>query len=540
MASSKSTGKKSSKTTSWPALKKGKKTPSKSVQELSAKSAAKAPTATRVFDMIVIGSGPAGQRAALQGAKAGKSVAMIESHPQVGGGCVHVGTLPSKSFRESVYRYSLGSRGTLGQESEHYVKMDLKNSTRKNLPLPDMLRLLRRRDRVVSGESTVIFDQLRRNHITLFQGHARFLTTNDVEVTSAKGKEVVTGDFIFIAVGARPVAPAHLAIDAKFVFDSNTILTLKKVPKSMVVLGAGIIGCEYASMFAMAGTKVHLVDRRNEILASVDREIVNHLVERFDAEGMEILLGCEADKIERKETRRKAGDREAPATFSKVHLSNGRKINAEVVLVSQGRFGNTEGLGLEEVGVIRDDRGLVKVDAHFRTAIPNIYAMGDVIGAPALASTSMEQGRIACCHAFQVRSGGPFEEYKMPVLYPYGIYTIPEISMIGRTEEDLVNEKADFVVGRARYRELARGQIVGDHWGLLKLMVDKKSLKLLGIHIIGDNAADLIHIGQAVMALGGDVNYFINSVFNYPTLAEAYKTAAFHAVNQIKGVTRTI
>jgi NAD(P) transhydrogenase len=240
---------------------------------------------------------------------------------------------------------------------------------------------------------------------------------------------------------------------------------------------------------------------------------------------MELLLEVEAKQID-KPTKGEEGG-------CKVTLSNGKKVSADVVLVAQGRFGNTDGLGLEEVGIDRDERGLIKVDKHFRTTVQNIYAVGDVIGAPALASTSMEQGRLASCHAFGI------EGHELQGLYPYGIYTIPEVSMIGPTEEELVNRKADFVAGRARYRELARGQIVGDSWGLLKLLVDRKTLKLLGIHIVGDNAADLIHIGQAVMALGGDVNYFIRSVFNYPTLAEAYKTAAFHAVNQIQGRTKT-
>jgi NAD(P) transhydrogenase len=481
--------------------------------------------ATTPFDLIVIGSGPSGQRAALQGAKAGKKVAIVEDLPQMGGGAVHLGTLPSKSFRESVYRFSLGSRGTLGREKEHHIGVT------KKPQLPQMSRLLRRRDRVVSDESKVILDQLKRNGIQMFHGHARLVTANDVEVTSTKGKETLTASFICIAVGARPVAPAHLAIDGKIVHDSNTILNLKKVPKSMVVLGAGIIGCEYASMFSIAGTQVHLVDRRHEILASVDREIVAQLVERFGHEEMEILLGCEAEKIERKTG--------ASSRAARVHLSNGRKISADIVLVAQGRFGNTDALGLEEVGVHRDDRGLIKVDKHYRTNIPNIYAVGDVVGPPALASTSFEQGRIACCHAFHLKEGEGYPDYSMPAFFPYGIYTIPEISMIGQTEEELVSLKADFVAGRGRYRELARGQIVGDRWGLLKLLVDRKTLKLLGVHIIGDNAADLIHIGQAVMTFGGDVNYFIHTVFNYPTLAEAYKTAAFHAVNQIKGTTKT-
>ena len=477
------------------------------------------------FDLIVIGSGPAGQRAALQGAKAGKKVAMVEAYSAVGGGCVHSGTIPSKSFRESVYRYSLGSRGALGQTTEAVVT----RGGRQARALPDMKRLLRRRDRVVSGESQVIFDQLKRNQVTLIHGVARLTSPHTIEVSSPKGRKEYKGRFIFVAVGSGPATPAHLGVDHKVILDSDSILTLKTLPKTMVVLGAGVIGAEYASMFSMAGTKVTLVDRRDEMLASVDREIVSHLVDRFHHDKMEIVLGCEAKTIEIRKIRGKKSAR--------VHLSNGKKIVCEVVLVALGRCGNTADLGLHALGVQLDDRGLVKVDLHFRTAIPSVYAVGDVVGAPALAATSYEQGRIACCHAFQLDRDGVAVEAQMPVNYPYGIYTIPEISMIGKTEEDLKKSCADFVVGRSRYRELARGQIVGDRWGLLKLLVDRKTLKLLGVHIFGDNAADLIHIGQAVMAFEGDVNYFIRSVFNYPTLAEAYKTAAFHAINQIHGNT---
>lgn len=458
-----------------------------------------------IFDLIVIGSGPAGQKAALQGAKAGKKVAMIECATHVGGACVHQGTLPSKSFRESVYRWSLGSR---------------KVRARSEGSIPDMARLLERRNRVVAGEAQVIHDQLHRNGVTLYQGRGKLISPHEVEVESPQGKERFTASFVFIAVGARPVAPSHLKVDGEVVFDSDTILNLKKIPRRLVVLGAGIIGCEYASMFAMAGSQVYLVDRRHEILASADREIVSHLVDRFTSQGIEILLQTEATEI-------KEGGR--------VVLSNGREIDSDAVLVALGRWGNTHDLGLESVGIETDARGLISVDQNFRTSIPSIYAVGDVIGPPALASTSMEEGRIACSHAFGLDHD--YEGYLLSQIFPYGIYTIPEVSMMGSTEEDLLVHQVDYVVGRAYYRELARGQIVGDHGGLLKMLVDIRTHKLLGVHIVGDNAADLIHIGQAVMSLGGDVHYFIRSVFNYPTLAEAYKTAAFHAINQIKGRT---
>ncbi len=486
-----------------------------------------------VFDLLVIGSGPGGQRAALQGAKAGKKVAIVEKYPLIGGACVHFGTLPSKSFRESIYRYSLGSRGVLGREADESKAGKKKPS----LIVPDMGRLLQRRSRVVAGESEVIRDQIKRNGIEVFQGSARFVTPTSVEVTSSKRKPSVTlrAEKVVIAVGSRPVSPDHLPIDGKYVLDSDTILDLKCVPKSMVVLGGGVIGCEYASMFAMAGTKVILVDKRNMILASVDQEIVRALRDRFEYQGMEILFGAEAKAIELPKRGKK------PQVL--VKLSTGQKIKSDCVLIAQGRFGNTGDLGLESIGIHPDERGLLRVDSHFRTSVDSIYAVGDVVGAPALAATAMEQGRIATCHAFGISmktgTNAVESEHEMPKNFPYGIYTIPEISMIGKTEEELKSSGVDYVVGRSRYKELARGQIVGDRWGILKLLVDRETFKLLGVHIIGDNAADLIHIGQAVMAFGGDVTYFTNSVFNYPTLAEAYKTAAFNAVNMIRGTTRS-
>jgi len=471
------------------------------------------------YNLIVIGSGPAGQKAALQAAKAGKTVVVIENCEALGGSCVQSGTLPSKSFRESVYRWSLSSQGSLSQDYD--PKSAPKTSGKKSVT-PDMARLLRRRDRVVEGEAQVIYDQLKRNNIDTIVGLARLLSKNEVEVDTGQDKKIVQGDYIMVAVGAAPVAPQGFSVDGKTVLDSESILKLKKIPGRLVVLGAGIIGCEYASMFAMAGTKVHLVDRRNEILASCDREIVNHLVELFVHQGMELVLETEAERIEK------------TTSGCIVHLKSGRKIETDVVLIALGRQGNTMELGLEKAGVIVNERGIIPVNERFETNVPNILAAGDVIGAPALASTSMEQGRLASAYAFGI------ETAPMSPWYPYGIYTIPEISMVGPTEEELIARKADFVTGRAKYREMARGQIVGDQWGLLKLLVDRQTLKILGVHIIGDSAADLVHIGQAVMAFGGDVNYFIRNVFNYPTLAEAYKTAAFHAINQIRGLSKSV
>lgn len=471
-----------------------------------------------LLDAAIIGSGPSAQRVAMAFAKEGRSVAIIESEPGLGGACVQWGTLPSKSFRESVYRWSLSSRGTLNPEGDpvaHQRQLEQKRPKH----YPEMGRLLRRRDRVVANEQRTVAEKLKRNGVQVYHGHGKLTGREEIEMVSKKGHVTrLQARTIFIAVGARPVAPAHLAVDGVRVHDSNTILGLKKLPKSLIVLGAGIIGTEYASIFATAGTKVYLVDRRHEILAAVDREISAHLVERFRGQRMELLLETSATGLK---VRERGG--------VTVALSSGRKLRAEAVLVALARHGNTANLGLETVGIEPDERGLIRVDRHFRTSVPNIYAVGDVIGAPALASTSLEQGTLAACHALGLRDAA------MPENFPYGIYTIPEISMVGLTEDYLREAKADYIVGRARYAELARGQIVGDRWGLLKLIADRKTLRLLGVHVVGDAAANLVHIGQAVMDLGGDLNYFVRTVFNYPTLAEAYKTAAIDALNQIRG-----
>lgn len=455
--------------------------------------------AVQHFDLVVIGSGPGGKSAALQTVKTGKTVAVIEKYEKLGGGCVHWGTLPSKSLRESAYRWSLGSRAGIEQ--------------------PDMTRLMRRKERVIEKESELVLRQLSKNNITVFKGEGKFSGGHGIQVVHDDGSiSQLAAKRVVIAVGARPVTPAYCKVDGLQVFDSDAILNLKHTPKSMVVLGAGIIGCEYASIFQAIGTKVTLIDKRPEILNSVDREIVFHLVDRFLHLGMEIILEEEPKQFETSEN------------GVKLTLGSGKIIEAETCFVAMGRQGNTDSLQLEKVGLTADARGQLKVGAHFETEIPWIYAVGDVVGFPALASTSMEQGRIAACNAFHVDDHlSKFE------LYPYGIYTIPEISTIGMSEEELTERKIPFVVGRAGYREVARGQIVGDDYGMLKMLVSPDDYKILGIHIVGDNAADLIHIGQAVMRLDGDLRYFIRTVFNYPTLAEAYKTAAFNAYNKITG-----
>jgi len=466
------------------------------------------------FDLVVIGSGPGGQRAAVQAAKTGKKVALIEKYHKMGGGCVHWGTLPSKSLRESVYRWSLGSKGILGRMDQNGFVCELKDEE-----LPDMARLMRRKERVIETESVIVEEQLVRNHVITYLGKGSFTGEHRLQVEHEdQTVSNLTADFVIIAVGARPVTPEKFKPDGVHVLDSDTVLHLRRTPRSMVVLGAGIIGCEYASIFQAAGVKVTLVDKRSEILSSVDREVVFHLVDRLMTLGMDIILGAETESLEI------VNDR------VNLKLSNGQELDTDVCLVAMGRQGNTETLGLEKVGLQADARGQLKVSATYQTTTPWIYAVGDVIGFPALASTSMEQGRIAVCDAFKLS-----EQLSGFDVYPYGIYCIPEISTVGLSEEALIENGSDFVVGRASYKEIARGQIVGDEWGMLKMLVCKKTHKLLGVHIIGDNAADLIHIGQAVMQLGGNLEYFIRAVFNYPTLAEAYKSAAFNAYNQLMG-----
>ena len=466
------------------------------------------------FDLVVIGSGPGGQRAAVQAAKAGKRVALIERHHKMGGGSVHWGTLPSKSLRESVYRWSLGSKGLLSRMDQNGFVCEVAEAN-----LPDMGRLMKRKERVIATESEIVETQLIRNKVTTYVGEGSFVAEKLLQVKHADGSlSKLKTEFAVIAVGARPVTPAKFTMDGVNVLDSNTVLDLKKTPRSMIVLGAGIIGCEYASMFQAAGVHVTLVDKRPEILSSVDREIVFHLIDRLQTLGMDIELNAETESLIVEDHK------------VKLKLSTGKYVEADVCLVAMGRQGNTETLGLEKVGLDADARGQIKVNGTYQTARPWVYAVGDVIGFPALASTSMEQGRIAVCDAFSLS-----EQLSGFDVYPYGIYCIPEISTVGESEEQLKERGVNFVIGRARYKEIARGQIVGDEWGMLKMLVDRDSHKLLGVHIIGDNAADLIHIGQAVMQLDGKLEYFIRAVFNYPTLAEAYKTAAFNAYNQLMG-----
>ena len=461
------------------------------------------------YDVLVLGSGPGGQKAAIAAAKLGRKAAVVERRDMVGGVCINTGTIPSKTLREAVlYLTGMSQREMYGQS--YRVKDEITVSD-----------LLVRTQHVIGREIEVIRSQLTRNHVAMLAGLGSFVDANTVEVADGTGRGTrVTADRIVIATGTVPARPASVDFDGATVIDSDGILHLERVPQSMVVVGAGVIGIEYASMFAALGTKVTVVESRNRMLEFCDVEVVEALKYHLRDLAVTFRFGETVAAVERH------------ARGALAVLESGKKILAEVVMYSAGRQGMTEGLRLADAGLAADARGRIPVDEHFRTAVPNIYAVGDVIGFPALAATSMEQGRLAAHHA----CGEPV--HVMSALQPIGIYTIPEISFIGRTEDQLTAERIPFEVGVSRYRELARGQIIGDSYGVLKLLVSPEDRSLLGVHVFGTGATELVHIGQAVMGCGGTVDYLVDAVFNYPTLAESYKVAALDAMNKIWQIER--
>ncbi len=456
------------------------------------------------FDMFVIGTGPAGQRAAIQAAKLGKTVGICDRREVVGGVCINTGTIPSKTFREAVlYLTGFRQRGVYG--SAYRVKEDI-----------TIQDLLFRCDHVVRREIDVIRAQMRRNGVELIAGEASFVDPHRLVIRGAAEAVEVEAGYVVIATGTTPAPPPSVAVDGQTVITSDGILYLKELPRSMTVVGAGVIGTEYASMFAALGTEVTLVDRRERLLEFCDREIIDNLVYHMRNTDCIFRLGERVASVEVE------GPHRAVAT-----LESGKRIIAEVLLYAIGRQGATSELNLEAAGLEADERGRLRVNDKYQTQQPHIYAAGDVIGFPALASTSMEQGRLCACHAFGV------EAVSLPALFPYGIYSIPEISMVGKSEQELTEQEVPYEVGVARYREVARGVIMGDDSGLLKLLFHRESRKLLGVHIIGTAATELVHIGQAVLAMGGNLDYFVNTVFNYPTLAECYKNAALDGFNKV-------
>jgi NAD(P) transhydrogenase len=457
------------------------------------------------YNLVVIGSGPAGQKGAICAAKLRKKVAIIDRIRTMGGVCVHTGTIPSKTLREAVlYLSGFRQRSFYGRG---YVLKD-------RIAMSDLtFRALA----VMAREVEVIKAQLRRNYVTTLEGEARFIDPHTIEIRSEDGVQEVRGEHILIACGTRPAHSDDIPIDGKRIFDSDQLHCIEEVPRELVIVGAGIIGLEYASMFAALGVKVTLLDQRPTLLDFVDREMIESLCFQLRQIGTVFRLGEKVVSV--------GFEAERDRVFAK--LESGKNVRGQALLFAIGRQANSDMINVAAAGITPDERGKILVNENFQTSVPHIYAAGDVIGFPALASTSMEQGRLASCHMF----GKPGK--MLPNLIPYGIYSIPEISMVGQTEEALTRTKTPYEVGLARYSELAKGQMLGDEHGLLKLLFDPSSLKVLGVHVIGDRAAEIVHIGQAVMAMGATIEYFRDTVFNYPTLAEAYKVAALDGLNKI-------
>ncbi|MGQ0667906.1 MAG: Si-specific NAD(P)(+) transhydrogenase [Nitrospiraceae bacterium] len=456
------------------------------------------------YDLLVIGTGPAGQKAAVQASKLGKRVGLIERKEVVGGVCINTGTIPSKSLREAVlYLSGFRQRGLYG--AEYRLK--------KTITIED---LAFRANHVIKNEIQIVRNQMARNRVDMFSGFASFLDPHRLLIQQRTGAIEHTADFIVIAVGTEPARPSDIPFDDVSVIDTDGLLTLKHIPDSIVIVGGGVIGTEYASILAAMGVPVTLIDKRPRLLEFVDAEIIEALQRQMKEIGVTLYHEEEVLAIKK----------EADDSIH-VCLRHAKPIQASTLMYAIGRVGATNGLNLEAVGLKPDDRGRLIVNNHFQTAIPHIYAAGDVIGFPALASTSMQQGRHASCHAF----GHP--DHTDNSLLPYGIYAIPEISMVGRNEEELTQAEIPYAVGIARYKEIARGQLIGDETGMLKLLFHRHTKELLGVHAIGEGATELIHIGQAVMAYHGRIDYFIDTVFNYPTRAECYKVAALDGINRL-------
>jgi len=464
------------------------------------------------FDLLVLGSGPGGQKAAIAAAKLGRRVGVVERRNMVGGVCINTGTIPSKTLREAVlYVTGLSQREFYGQAYR------LKDEV-------TVADLTARTQHVIGREVDVTRSQLARNHVQILVGTGRFADPHTVVVASEDGSErKVTAQNVVIAVGTRPARPSSVEFDGRTIVDSDQILLMDRLPGSMVVVGAGVIGIEYASMFAALGTKVTVVERRERMLDFCDLEIIEALKYQLRDLAVTFRFRETVARVER----HKHGGLGGTLTI----LASGKRIPADTVMYSAGRQGVTEILELDKAGLEADDRGRILVDPQYRTKVEHIYAVGDVIGFPALAATSMEQGRRAAYHA----CGEPIDG-RLTHLQPIGIYTIPEISYVGLTEDELTAQSVPFEVGISRYRELARGQILGDSYGVLKLLVHAETRALLGVHVFGTGATELVHIGQTVMGCGGTVDYLVDAVFNYPTLAESYKVAALDAMNKMRAV----
>jgi NAD(P) transhydrogenase len=460
---------------------------------------------TLTADIVVIGSGPAGQKAAIQAAKLGKRVIVVERDHEPGGACLYTGTIPSKTFREAVVDL------TRFYERHFEGKEDI----RPEVTIDDLNDRLQT---VIHEERNIISRQFKKNGITLIQGSARFENPNTIIVVDNdfRLKTQITTDFCIIATGSNPRNPPDVPFDHEVILDSTTLLGIGQVPKSMIVLGGGVIGSEYASFFAALGTAVTVIDRKEHMLPMLDAEIGIHLQTALTDIGLKFMGKKEPIQIERKND------------HAFVRFKDGSTLEADVLLYALGRTANVEALHLENTGIKVDAKGYIPVNALFQTIVPHIYAVGDVIGGPCLASTSMEQGRLAARHACGVQT------HHFPTFYPIGIYTIPEISSCGYTEEELKSWGFHYEVGRAHFYEIARSHITGSSSGLFKILFHSETLEILGVHVIGRNATEVVHIGQVAISLRAHLDYFIDHVFNYPTYAEGYRIAALNGINKIK------
>jgi NAD(P) transhydrogenase len=450
------------------------------------------------FDLVVLGAGPAGEKGAVQAAYFGKRVAIVEREREPGGAAVHTGTLPSKTLRESALYLS-------GYHARELYGVAVTLAPAATVPL-----LSSRRRAIEAAEARAFRRNFERHGVTLLEGEARFVGPHEIAVASSAGERRISGEFVLVATGSRPHRPPGIDFADSSIHDSDEILTIEALPRSLTVLGGGVIGCEYACMFAALGVEVTLVDARPEILPFLDLEIVGRLKSAMEKLGVHFVQGVAWKEVARR------------GESIVASLADGRTLESEQLLFAAGRTGRTERLGLETIGLAADARGSLEVDEQYRTALPHVFAAGDVIGFPALASVSMEQGRVAVCHAF----GFPYKQ-AVAATMPYGIYTIPEVSAYGETEESCRQKGIDYVAGRALYADNPRGKITGDLEGITKLVVEVGTRRLLGVHVVGERASELVHIGQSVVHLGGTVDVFIDMVFNYPTLADSYKYAAY-------------
>jgi NAD(P) transhydrogenase len=458
----------------------------------------------RSFDLVVIGSGPAGEKGAAQAAYFGKRVALVERQPAFGGAAANTGTLPSKTLRETSLTLSgFRNRGLYG--------VDL--SLRRQATVRD---LMRREAAMVGTERQRIRQNLERHQVEVFRGEGSFVDAHTIRVSRTPEPPIdLRAEVVLIATGSSPRRTGLFAFDDPRIFDSDEILTLERIPRSLAVVGGGVIGSEYASTFAALGVDVTLIEGRDRLLPFLDGEIAATLRRGMEHLGIcfrmpATVAGCDC-----------GGD------SATLRLESGETVTADAVLISAGRVSNTAALHLEAAGILRGEHGLVEVDENFRTSAPNVYAAGDVIGFPGLASTSMEQARLAMVHAFDLR----YKKALASVL-PYGLYTIPEVSMAGETEESLVRKGIDYVAGRATYQQNARGQIIGDPDGMLKLLFAHKDMELLGVHVIGEQATELVHVGLTAILAGKGADLFIETCYNYPTLTEMYKYATYDAMGK--------